>query len=94
MSTPLTSPETDPTSTEVKSMTPTPYCWVATVVLHTLANASRAPTDRSIPPLMMTKVIPIAMTPTLEARVRTVSSLVHSRSACRKMSGRLQAPIR
>jgi len=93
MSTPLISPVIAPTSKAVKTMTPTPNCCVATVLLHTLARASRAPTDRSMPPLMITNVMPIAMTPTLEARVRTVSSLVHSRSTCRKMSGRLQAPI-
>ena len=34
---------------------------------QTLARASIAPTDRSMPPLMMTKVIPIAMTPMLDA---------------------------
>ncbi len=49
--------------------------WVATVVDHTDDRATIAPTERSMPPPVMTKVIPIATTPMTEARRRIVSAL-------------------
>ena len=49
--------------------------WVATVVAHTDARATFAPTDRSMPPPMMTKVMPMLTTPMTEPRRRMVRVL-------------------
>ena len=48
---------------------------VARVVAHTLARATWAPTDRSMPPPPMTKVIPTLTTPMTEASRRMVIAL-------------------
>src|SRR5215213_5990508 len=48
---------------------------VASVVAHTEASATRAPTDRSMPPPMITKVIPTLTTPMTAASRRMVSTL-------------------
>ncbi len=45
------------------TITTGPYDCVATVVIQTLANATIDPTDRSMPPAMMTKVMPTLTTP-------------------------------
>ncbi len=49
--------------------------WVARVVAHTEERATIAPTDRSIPPPEMTKVIPMLTTPMTEANRRIVRML-------------------
>ncbi len=67
MSTPLTRPQPTPTTTAVKRMPAKPYSWVATVVAHTEARATIAPTDRSMPPETMTKVMPTVTTPMTDA---------------------------
>ncbi len=81
MSTPLTRPQPTPTINAVKRMPAKPYSWVATVVAHTEARATIAPTDRSMPPEMMTKVMPTVTTPTTEAWVRTSCRLRVSRNS-------------
>ena len=71
MSTPLTSPHPAPTASAAKTMrvqcVSSAMSWVATVVDQTEASATIAPTDRSMPPPVMTKVMPIATTPMTEA---------------------------
>ena len=81
MSSPLTSPQPTPTSTAVKRMPAKPYSWVATVVAHTEERATIAPTDRSMPPQVMTKVMPTVTTPMTEAWVRTSWRLRVSRNS-------------
>ena len=49
--------------------------WVARVVAHTLARATIAPTDRSMPPPPMTKVMPTLTTPMTDAKRRIVMTL-------------------
>ena len=49
--------------------------WVATVVAQTDERATMAPTDRSMPPPQMTKVMPTPMTPITEASRRIVMAL-------------------
>ena len=49
--------------------------WVARVVHHTDDNATIAPTLRSMPPPVITKVIPMLTTPMTEASLRMVSTL-------------------
>ena len=44
-----------------------PNSCVATVVHQTPASATSAPTDRSMPPPMITKVMPTVITPMAEA---------------------------
>lgn len=90
MSTPLTRPQPSPTRTAVKRMPAKPYSWVATVVAHTEARATIAPTDRSMPPEMMTKVMPTVTTPMTDAWVRTSWRLRVSRN----WSGLVRPPIR
>ena len=54
------------------------HLWVASVVAQTEASATIAPTDRSMPPPMITKVMPTVTTPMTEASrrmVRTLSTL-------------------
>jgi hypothetical protein len=75
MSTPLTSPHPAPTASAQKIMTAGPYDWVATVVAHTDASAITLPTDRSIPPPMITIVTPTVITPMIDAEVRIVRRL-------------------
>ncbi len=78
---PLTSPQPRPTSTAVKRIPAKPYSWVATVVAHTEARATMAPTDRSMPPEVMTKVMPTVTTPITDAWVRTSWRLRVSRNS-------------
>lgn len=80
ISMPFTSPQPTPTITEVKRMPMNPNSWVATVVAHTEASATIAPTDRSMPPETMTKVMPTVTTPMTEAWVRTSWRLRVSRN--------------
>ena len=49
--------------------------WVASVVAHTDASATIAPTDRSMPPPVITNVMPTLTTPITEASRRIVSTL-------------------
>ena len=49
--------------------------WVANVVDHTDASARIAPTDRSKPPPVTTKVMPMLTTPMVAAKRRMVSML-------------------
>ena len=49
--------------------------WVPVVVAHTDASASTAPTDRSMPPPVMTNVMPTDTTPMTEASRRIVIML-------------------
>ena len=51
------------------------------MVAHTEARATIAPTDRSMPPLVMTKVMPTVTTPMTEAWVRTSWRLRVSRNS-------------
>ena len=46
---------------------------MATVVAQTEASAITVPTDRSMPPPMITNVMPTVITPMIEAEVRMVS---------------------
>ena len=50
-------------------------CWVASVVAQTDDSATSAPTERSMPPPMITKVMPMLTTPMTEASRRIVSTL-------------------
>src|SRR3712207_1837797 len=70
MSTPLTRPATSPTISAVVIITTGPYDWVCRVVAHTEASATSAPTDRSIPPPMMTSVTPTVTTPLTDELTR------------------------
>src|SRR6185312_14274537 len=76
MNNPLTSPHLMPTSnatTTISHQVVFPASsWVATVVDHTEHNATCEPTDRSMPPPMITNVIPMDNTPVTTARVSTV----------------------
>ena len=49
--------------------------WVANVVAQTEQSARIAPTDRSMPPPVMTNVIPMLTTPMVEAKRRIVRVL-------------------
>ena len=60
--------------------------WVASVVAQTEASATIAPTERSMPPPVMTKVMPMLTTPMTEASRRIVSML--STLANRSPAGR------
>ena len=79
MSTPLTSPHAAPTASAANTMTiqwmSSAMVCVATVVHHTDASATMAPTDRSMPPPMMTNVMPTLTTPMTDASRRIVSML-------------------
>src|SRR3954452_20324240 len=76
---PLTSPVPAPTTRAVTTMTIqwkfSAICWVASVVAQTEESATMAPTDRSMPPPMITKVIPTLTTPMTAASRRMVSTL-------------------
>lgn len=76
----MTSPQARPTITAVKRMPANPYSWVASVVAQTDASATIAPTDRSIPPLVITNVIPTVTTPMTDAWVSTSWRLLVSRN--------------
>ncbi len=67
--TPLMSPAAVPIARTVSNVSGTPksYCIIVTADA-TAQRASTAPTERSIPPVMMTSVIPIAMMPFSEAK--------------------------
>ena len=45
------------------------------MVAHTEESAMIAPTDRSMPPPMMTNVMPTVMTPIVEASARMLTRL-------------------
>ena len=79
MSSPLTRPQAPPTASATSTMTiqwvSSAIVWVASVVAQTEASATIAPTDRSIPPPVMTKVMPMLTTPMTDARRRIVSML-------------------
>src|SRR3954449_4164732 len=94
MTTPLTSPAPAPTSRAVTTMTIQctfcANCWVARVVAQTEARATIAPTDRSMPPPMITKVMPTLTTPMTAASRRIVSRL--SKSANRWPPGARAQP--
>ena len=64
MSSPLTRPQPAPTASAAKTMTSQlaefAIAWVASVVHHTELRARMAPTDRSMPPPVITKVMPDA----------------------------------
>ena len=49
--------------------------WVARVVHHTEASATMAPTERSMPPPVITNVMPMLTTPMTEASRRIVRRL-------------------
>src|ERR687889_574586 len=88
MTIPLTSPQPAPTRSAVTTMTiqwkSSAIAWVASVVAHTEDRATIAPTDRSMPPPMITNVIPMLTTPMTAASRRMVSTLSTSRSrSCR-----------
>ena len=51
-------------------------CWVASVVAHTEDSATSAPTERSMPPPMITNVMPTLTTPMTEASRRIVEHVV------------------
>ena len=79
MTTPLTSPQAAPTSSAVPTMTiqwtSAASAWVARVVAHTELSATIAPTDRSMPPPMITNVMPTLTTPVTAAARRMVTTL-------------------
>ena len=78
---PLTRPAPAPTTIAVTTMTiqwkSSASAWVASVVAQTEDSARIAPTDRSMPPPMITNVMPTLTTPmTADSRriVRTLST--------------------
>ncbi len=79
ISTPLISPQAAPTTTAANTIAIQPMssaiAWVPVVVAQTDASATIAPTDRSMPPPVMTKVMPTATTPRTAARRRIVTML-------------------
>src|SRR6478609_722378 len=76
MITPLMSPAPTPTARAQMTMTTQPYDWVASVVAHTDASPTTDPTDRSMPPVVMTNVMPMARTPRIDPRLRMVMRLL------------------
>src|SRR3954447_5517526 len=79
MRTPFTRPQTPPTMSATKTITTQWYsaamACVARVVAQTDDSATRAPTDRSIPPPQITNVMPTLTTPMTDARRRIVMTL-------------------
>ena len=77
--TPLISPAPTPTPSATSTMTiqceSSAMVCVAIVDAHTEASPSTEPTDRSMPPPVMTNVMPIDSTPSTEARRRIVRRL-------------------
>jgi hypothetical protein len=92
ISRPLTRPAIVPTTIAVNTMPVGPNACVAWVVHQTLVSATSAPTDRSMPPPMMTNVMPMAITPIAADCCSTISSLFHSWLGSRKMRGTVMAP--
>src|SRR5450631_40068 len=76
ISTPLTRPKPTPTINATPTTAQVPRSWVEVVVAQTEASPMSDPTDRSMPPPMMTKVIPTVITPMTEACVRMVIRLL------------------
>ena len=78
-SSPLIRPQPSPTSRATSTITvqwlPRARDWVARVVAQTDDSATIAPTDRSMPPPVITNVMPIETTPITEASRRMVSAL-------------------
>ena len=76
---PLISPQPSPTSTATSTITvqwfPRARDWVARVVAQTEDRATIAPTERSIPPPVITNVMPTETTPITAASRRMVSAL-------------------
>ena len=65
MSTPLSSPRSAPAPTPARAaLGADPTCFMTNAAI-TEDSAMLAPTDRSMPPLTMTKVMPIAESPTM-----------------------------
>ena len=87
MNAPLMTPHAVPTISAHMIMTHGPWAWVASVVAHTEDNATRAPTDRSMPPPMMTNVIPTVTTPMTDALTRCCACCPRSGS-CRSSPSR------
>ena len=77
---PLMIPHPAPTASALNTMSiqcvSSAICWVANVVHQTEDRARIAPTERSMPPPVMTKVIPTLTTPMVAARRRIVSTLL------------------
>ena len=75
----MTRPQPPPTASATSTITiqwvSSAIVWVASVVAQTEASATIAPTDRSIPPPVMTKVMPMLTTPMTDASRRIVSML-------------------
>src|SRR6476469_8415372 len=98
MSTPLMSPAPRPTSSAHRTITHGPYSWVASVVIHTLDSATIEPTDRSMPPEMMTNVIPTETTPMAAASRSMMETLFSPRkvelSAYPTMHSATSTPMR
>ena len=80
ISTPLISPAPRPTASAQTTMTNGPYSWVASVVIHTLASATIEPTDRSMPPEMITNVMPTLTTPIAAASRSMIEMLLSPRN--------------
>jgi len=77
---PLMEPAIVPTASAAKIMPPAPKLCVATVVDQTPARAMSAPTDRSMPPPMITNVIPTVTTPIAAACCRITIMLLTTQS--------------
>ena len=58
----------------VKEGSPPPSCWIVSAVMTPL-KAMRLPTDRSLPAVIMTIVMPMAMMATMEICLSTLSRL-------------------
>ncbi len=80
MRTPLITPQAMPTPIAVVAITIQPtspaIAWVPVVDAHTEDRATIAPTERSMPPPVITNVMPIATTPIADARLSMVMMLL------------------
>jgi hypothetical protein len=77
----LIAPATAATAIAANTIPRNPYDWLATVVHQTEASARIAPTLRSMPPAMITNVIPTVTTPITDAVVRMLSMLFQVRNS-------------
>src|SRR5690606_2499686 len=77
---PLSSPAPTPTASAQMTMTTHPYDWVASVVAQPDARSRTEPTYRSMPPVVMTNVMPMATTPRTDPRLRMVMRLLRLRN--------------
>ena len=75
----MTRPQPAPTASATKTITiqcvSSAIVWVATVVHQTDDSATIAPTERSMPPPMITNVMPMLTTPIVAASLRIVRVL-------------------